>query len=113
MVWSARTGASGGYSANSGALGNGDAYELRALTSELAQSFGATPAAEGALGRAVEDFARGVALRFNALAGSAPEAMVDGVARALDVASSRGADGIDGVISRIETAARLVEEGNR
>ena len=111
--WSAKTGvASSGFAPSMAELSRGgDVYGLRSLTSEIAAQSGATPAQEGALGRAVEDFARGIALHFNGRAGG--DDMVDGVVAALDSAVSSGSDGIDGVTSRIETAARMVDALNR
>lgn len=113
-AWNARTGSQSDFTPNRAELSRGgDVYQLRALTAEVAREFGATPAEEGALGRAIEDFARGTALRFNALAGSASETMLGGVADALDAAVGSGADGIGGVTARIESAALMVEKLNR
>lgn len=112
--WQAATGAASGFVPDKAELGRrGDVYELRALTSEIGQQFGATPAQEGALGRAIDDFARAVSLRFNALAGGDGGPAVDDVATLLDRATGDGPGGIDGVTSRIETAARSVEALNR
>ena len=109
-AWCARTGSGDGFSPDRAELSRGgDVYQLRALTGEIAARFGATPAQEGALGRAIGDFARGVALRFNALAGGDTAPMLDGIANALDrAAASGGSDGIDGVTARIESAATWV-----
>lgn len=114
-AWQGRTGLPSGFAPDRAELARGgDVYQLRALTGELAQAHGATPAQEGALGRAVEDFARGVALRFNALADAPPETMLGGVLDALDQAVANGAgDGIGGVTARIESAAAMVEKLNR
>ena len=112
--WSARTGVPGsGFSPDRAELGRGgDVYELRSLTAGIASQFGASPAAEGALGRAVDDFARASALHFNGRGGS--DAAVEAVAVQLDAAIGDGhADGIEGVTTRIETAARMVENLNR
>lgn len=115
-AWNARTGAQGGFAPDRAELARGgDVYDLRGITAGIAREYGATPAQEGALGRAIEDFTRGVALRFNALAdGGARDAMLDGVAGALDDAvASGGPDGIEGVTTRIELAARAVDTANR
>ena len=111
--WSAKTGvASSGFAPSMAELSRGgDVYGLRSLTSEIAAQSGATPAQEGALGRAVEDFTRAAALHFNGRAGG--ENMVADVASALDRAVAAGGDGIDGVTTRIETAARSVEHLNQ
>ena len=112
--WSVLTGgAGGGFAPNRAELARGgDVYGLRALAAEVAGHFGATPAQEGALGRAIEDFTRGVALQFNGRAGGA--GMADDVAAAVNrAADGSGGDGIDGVTARIETAARMVDALNR
>ncbi|TRW17380.1 hypothetical protein [Glacieibacterium frigidum] len=114
-TWQGRTGLPSSFTPDRAELARGgDVYQLRALTGELAQGFGATPAQEGALGRAIEDFARGVALRFNALADAPTDTMLGGVLDALDQAVASGAgDGIGGVTARIESAATMVEKLNR
>ena len=112
--WSARTGvASSGFAPDRAELARGgDVYDLRSLTAGIAGEFGASPAAEGALGRAVEDFARAASLHLNGRGGSA--GAVDAVASKLDAAlGGTGPAGIDGVTARIETAARMVEDLNR
>lgn len=113
-AWSAATGVGGsGFTPDRAELGRrGDVYELRTLTAEIGRQFGASPAAEGALGRAVEDFARASALQFNGRAGDV--AAVDAVAARLDAAvAGSGPGGIEEVTSRIESAARMVETMNR
>lgn len=114
-AWSARTGGDGGFAPDHAVLARGgDVYQLRALTAEIAGAHGATPAEEGALGRAIEDFTRAVALRFNALAGGPEGAMLDDVAAAVDSAAAADAgSGIGGVTARIESAAAMVEALNR
>lgn len=114
-AWQAHTGLPSGFAPDRAELARGgDVYQLRALTGELAQSFGATPAEEGALGRAIDGFARGVALRFNALADAPTDTMLNGVLDALDAAVANGAtDGISGVTARIEMAASMVDKLNR
>ena len=113
--WQARTG--GGWTGfvpdRSELARHGDVYQLRELTASIGRQFGASPAAEGAMGHAVDDFARALALRFNALAGGAVAPMLDAVAGAVDSAAMSGPDGIEGVTTRIETAARMVEALNR
>lgn len=112
-AWSAQTGVAGsGFAPSPAELARGgDVYGLRQLTGEIASHYAATPAQEGALGRAIEDFTRAAALHFNGRAGG--DDMVSGVARALDHAIGAGGDGIDGVTTRIETAARSVEQLNQ
>lgn len=114
-AWQARTGLPSGFAPDRAELARGgDVYQLRALTVELAQRFGATPAEEGDLGRAIDSFARGVALRFNALADAPADTMLGGVLDALDAAVESGATGsIAGVTTRIESAASMVEKLNR
>lgn len=114
-AWNARTGGEPGFTPDRAELARGgDVYQLRALTADVAREFGATPAEEGALGRAIEDFAREAALRFNGLAGGASGAIVGGIADALDRAVAVDAGGgIDGVTARIETATATVAALNR
>ena len=112
--WTAQVGGGSGFAPDHAELrGGGDVYELRALTADVAAKFSASPAEEGALGRAIDGFARAVALRFNAVAGSSAEPLIDDVAAALQAASSSGPGGIDGVTARIETATRIVDAANR
>lgn len=114
-AWQGQTGLSSGFVPDRAELARGgDVYQLRSLAGELAQGFGATPTEEGALGRAIDDFARGVALRFNALADAPTDTRLNGVLDALDSAVANGAgDGIGGVTARIESAATMVEKLNR
>ena len=112
--WSSATGVAGnGFVPSLAELGRGgDVYGLRLLTAEVAAGSGATPAQEGALGRAIEDFTRGLALHFNGRAGGGE--MVRDVAAAVDRAVSSGSvGGLDGVTSRIEAAAHMVDALNR
>lgn len=90
----------------------GDIYGVRALAGQAAAALGATPAQEGALLRALEDFTRAAALNVNALAGS--EAQGDALAAAINVGSSAGgaANDIDGVIARIERGTDLLQTAN-
>lgn len=110
--WNARTGAAGEFAPSQAELARGgDVYQLRALTAEIAGRLGASPAEEGALGRAIEDFARAASMQFNGRGGD--DGSIDAVAATLDAAIASGPGGIDGVTARIETAARGVEDLNR
>lgn len=105
--WSATSG-TGSFLPIASRLTEGDAYGLRGLAGDLASKLGGTPAQEGALLRALEDFTREAALNVNALAGSGNE--LTALTAALDV--SGGGDGLDGVVTRLETATRRLETAN-
>lgn len=107
-AWSQASGA-GSFQPVPARLAQGDAYGLRALAGDLAGKLGGTPAQEGALLRALEDFTREAALNVNALAGSGNE--LSALSAALEV--SGGGDGLDGVVTRLETATRRLEIANQ
>lgn len=91
----------------------GDVYGVRAIAGQAAAALGATPAQEGALLRALEDFTRAAALNVHALAGS--DAQADALAAVQSAApelSSDATTGVDSVIARIERATDLVQQAN-
>lgn len=111
-AWSQASGA-GSFQPVPARLAQGDAYGLRGLAGDLAGKLGASPAQEGALLRALEDFTRAAALNVNALAGSdnqltALSAALNGVGGD----EGGGGDGLDGVVTRLETATRRLETAN-
>lgn len=90
----------------------GDIYGVRATVSQAAAALRATPAQEGTLLRALEDFTRAAALNAHAMAGSeahgdALAAAIDAVGGASDVPSDFG-----DVIARIERATDLLQRAN-
>lgn len=88
----------------------GDIYGLRDIASAAAGELGATPAEEGELLRALEDFTRAAALNVNALAGADGVDPLSGLAAALDTPG--GGDGIGGVVNRLEAATRQLDTAN-
>lgn len=109
--WSAVSGAAG-FGPDAGRLAQGDAYGLRDLAGGVASRLGATPAQEGALLRALEDFTRAAALNVNALAGSGNE--LSALSATLDVTGdvTGNGSGVDGVVSRLEIATQRLETHN-
>jgi hypothetical protein len=106
-AWSAACGV-GIHSPDPSRLAQGDVYGLRGLAGDLADKLGATPAQEGALLRALEDFTRSAALNVNALAGS--DSQLAALSGALELSGS--GDGVDGVVARLETATRRLDNAN-
>jgi hypothetical protein len=83
----------------------GDIYDLRSMSSDIASRMGGTPAQEGALHRALEDFTRAAVVQTAGLSGAAPERQTAGLRDALESAlTGDSEDGIDGVTARIEQA---------
>lgn len=109
-AWSQASGA-GSFQPIPARLAQGDAYGLRGLAGDLAGKVGATPAQEGALLRALEDFTRAAALNVNALAGT--DNQLTALTAALDVTATGGGDGLDGVVARLETATHRLETANQ
>jgi hypothetical protein len=88
----------------------GDVYGLRETAGHAAAALGATPAQEGTLLRALEDFARAAALNVNALAGADADVQQAGLAAALS--GGDPVQDIDGVIARIEQATDRLQTAN-
>jgi hypothetical protein len=92
----------------------GDVYGLGDLTRDLSARFGASPAQEGALRRALDDFTRQAVIQVAGLSGASGDQQVSGVRAALDSASRADAPaGLDGVIARFEAATADLSTQNR
>lgn len=111
-AWSQASGA-GSFQPIPARLAQGDAYGLRSLAGDLADKLGATPAQEGSLLRALEDFTREAALNVNALAGTGHELTALTAALDVDGGSDGGVGSLDGVVTRLETATRRLETANQ
>jgi hypothetical protein len=106
------TDVSSGFLPDAGELARrGDVYGLRSLSGEIAGRMGATPAQEGALHRALEDFTRAAVVPLAGLTGSDRQGEV--LARAIGVAEAApGGDGVEGVTQRLEAATAHLVEAN-
>lgn len=113
VAWATMAGSGSGFSPDAGELSRrGDVYDLRGLSSDIATRMGGTPAQEGALHRALEDFTRAAVVQTAGLSGASPERQTAGLRDALEQAGAMESDdGVDGVTSRIEAAtATLVQQ---
>jgi hypothetical protein len=115
QAWSQTAGQGSGFAPDMGELARrGDVYGLGELTSELSARFGASPAQEGALRRALDDFTRQAVVQIAGLSGASGDQQVGGVRAALDSASHTDAPaGLDGVIARFEAATDDLSTQNR
>ncbi|MBA2934184.1 hypothetical protein HZF05_08730 [Sphingomonas sp. CGMCC 1.13654] len=105
-AWASAAGAGSDFAPDAGKLaGRGDIYDLQGMSSAIASRMGGTPAQEGALHRALGDFARAAMVQAAGLSGASPEQQTAGLRDALENAlGGDGEDGIDGVTARIEQA---------
>ncbi|TGX52223.1 hypothetical protein E5A73_15590 [Sphingomonas gei] len=115
QAWSRTAGNSSDFAPDMGELARrGDVYGLGDLTSELSARFGASPAQEGELRRALDDFTRQAVIQIAGLSGASGDRQVGGVRAALDEASQAEAPtGLDGVIARFEAATADLSDQNR
>ncbi|MDP5279616.1 hypothetical protein Q9Q95_11850 [Sphingomonas sp. DG1-23] len=115
QAWSQTAGNGSGFAPDMGELARrGDVYGLGALTSELSSRFGGSPAQEGELRRALDDFTRQAVIQIAGLSGASGDQQVGGVRAALDGASRADAPaGLDGVIARFEAATADLSAQNR
>ncbi|ATY31882.1 hypothetical protein [Sphingomonas psychrotolerans] len=115
QAWSQTAGNGSGFAPDLGELARrGDVYGLGELTSDLAARFGGSPAQEGALRRALDDFTRQAVVQIAGLSGAGGDQQVSGVRAALDGASRADAPaGLDGVIARFEAATATLAVQNR
>lgn len=109
-AWTAATGAAIPAADRSLLSRGGDVYGLREIAGSAARQLGATPAEEGRLLRALEDFTRAAALNVNALAGTGATML-----SALDAGPLAPGDGegLDGVVARLELATQRLDAANR
>jgi hypothetical protein len=105
-AWTSAAGAGSAFVPDTSKLAQrGDVYDLRGMSSDIATRMGGTPAQEGALHRALEDFTRATVVQVAGLSGAAPERQTAGLRDALENAlAGDSEDGIDGVTARIEQA---------
>ena len=105
-AWTSAAGVGSSFEPDAGKLAQrGDVYDLRGLSSDISARMSATPAQEGALHRALEDFTRAAVVQAVGLSGAAPERQTAGLRDALESAlAGDSEDGIDGVTARIEQA---------
>jgi hypothetical protein len=92
----------------------GDVYGLADLARELAAGQQASPADEGQLLRALEEFAGRAALQAFGLQGAAGDPAGDSLGAAIEAGGGRdlaGPDPVAELIARIETAARQLPNG--
>ena len=115
QVWSQTAGNGSGFAPDMGELARrGDVYGLGELTSQLSARFGGSPAQEGALRRALDDFTRQAVIQIAGLSGSSGDQQVSGVRAALDSAARADAPaGTDGLIARFEAATADLSTQNR
>lgn len=115
QAWSQAAGNGSGFTPDMGELARrGDVYGLGELTRDLSARFGASPAQEGALRRALDDFTRAAVIQVAGLSGASGDQQVSGVRAALDSASRADAPaGLDGVIARFEAATADLSAQNR
>ncbi|NIJ22171.1 hypothetical protein FHS95_003886 [Sphingomonas naasensis] len=115
QAWSQTAGSGSGFAPDMGELARrGDVYGLGELTSDLSARFGASPAQEGALRRAIDDFTRAAVIQIAGLSGASGDQQVSGVRAALDGAARADAPaGLDGVIARFEAATADLSAQNR
>ena len=113
-AWASATGAGSGFTPDGSKLAQrGDVYDLRGMSSDIATRMGGTPAQEGALHRALEDFTRAAVVQTAGLSGASPERQTAGLRDALDNAlAGDSEDGIDGVTARIEQATATLTGQN-
>lgn len=113
-AWLSAAGVASDFEPDAGKLAQrGDIYDLRGMSSDIASRMGATPAQEGALHRALEDFTRAAVVQTAGLSGSAPERQTAGLRDALESAlTGDSEDGIDGVTARIEQATATLVDRN-
>jgi hypothetical protein len=105
-AWTSAAGVDSHFAPDAGKLAQrGDIYDLRGMSSDIATRMGGTPAQEGGLHRALEDFTRAAMVQAAGLSGAAPERQTAGLRDALESAlAGDSEDGIDGVTARIEQA---------
>ncbi len=115
QAWSQTAGNGSGFAPDMGELARrGDVYGLGDLTRELSARFGAGPAQEGELRRALDDFTRAAVIQVAGLAGASGDQQVSGVRAALDSAARADAPaGVDGVIAHFEAATADLSAQNR
>jgi hypothetical protein len=115
QAWSQTAGNGSGFAPDMGELARrGDVYGLGELTSELSARFGGSPAQEGELRRALDDFTRQAVVQIAGLSGASGDQQVSGVRAALDGAARADAPaGLDGVIARFEAATASLSAQNR
>jgi hypothetical protein len=115
QAWNQMAGNGSGFAPDMGELARrGDVYGLGDLTRDLSARFGASPAQEGALRRALDDFTRQAVIQVAGLSGASGDQQVSGVRAALDSASRADAPaGLDGVIARFEAATADLSTQNR
>lgn len=115
QAWSQTAGNGSGFAPDMGELARrGDVYGLGDLTRDLSARFGASPAQEGALRRALDDFTRQAVVQIAGLSGASGEQQVSGVRAALEGAARADAPaGLDGVIARFEAATADLSAQNR
>lgn len=115
QAWSETAGNGSGFAPDMGELARrGDVYGLGELTSELSARFGGSPAQEGELRRALDDFTRQAVVQIAGLSGAPGDQQVGGVRAALEGAANANAPaGLDGVIARFEAATADLSAQNR
>lgn len=115
QAWSQTAGNGSGFAPDMGELARrGDVYGLGDLTRDLCARFSGSPAQEGELRRALDDFTRAAVIQIAGLSGASGDQQIGGVRAALD--SAAGADapgGLDGVIARFEAATADLSAQNR
>lgn len=115
QAWSQTAGNGSGFAPDMGELSRrGDVYGLGDLTRDLSARFGGSPAQEGALRRALDDFTRAAVIQIAGLSGASGDQQISGVRTALDSAANADAPGdLDGVIARFEAATADLSAQNR
>jgi len=115
QAWSQTAGNGSGFAPDMGELARrGDVYGLGDLTRDLSSRFGGSPAQEGELRRALDDFTRQAVVQIAGLSGAPGDQQVGGVRAALDsAANADGPSGLDGVIVRFEAATADLAAQNR
>ncbi|MDV3457230.1 hypothetical protein RZN05_09570 [Sphingomonas sp. HF-S4] len=115
QAWSRTAGNGSGFAPDMGELARrGDVYGLSELTSELSARFGGSPAQEGELRRALDDFTRQAVVQIAGMSGAPGDQQVGGVRAALEGAANTDAPaGLDGVIARFEAATADLSAQNR
>ena len=106
-AWAQATGRASTFTPDTAELARrGDVYDVRGLTGQIASATGATPAQEGELHRALEDFTRASVVQLAGLAGAPGDRQIAGVRDALAVAGQAGgaATGVEAVIDRLQSA---------
>lgn len=114
QAWTQTAGEAGAFRPDMGELARqGDVYGLDGLSRDLAGRFGATPAQEGTLRRALDDFTREAVVQFAGLAGAPGDMQVAGVRQALEQAGQADAsEGFDGLVARFEAATATLAAQN-